>query len=167
MEQLGTILVALTTLLGVLGQVWWSRSKQKCPPARLVELSDPKGQVYRLKGLNTQIGRKDWHENSIGIDNASISRRHARIEYRKAEKTFYLVDLGSTHGTQLNDQDIPKGDPSGVMLKHKDELALAGLRFSFLVDSEIAAEVRAKQAGNAIETAVTSLKPHVDPNVTK
>lgn len=160
------VLGAISGLGGIFWRFWWLRLKRDFPAARLIDLSTKEGRVYRLKSRSTQIGRKGWQENAIAIDSDSISRRHARIDYRIDTKAFYLVDMGSTHGTELNHQAVPKNESKGVLIKHRDEIMLAEFKFLFLLDSEMFAERNATQRGSAIETAVTPRGAPIDPNAT-
>ncbi|MEI2692371.1 MAG: FHA domain-containing protein [Anaerolineae bacterium] len=52
------------------------------------------------------IGREQAPD-SIFVAHSTVSRRHVRIEQRGAE--YWLVDLGSTNGTSLNGNRLPKG----------------------------------------------------------
>lgn len=52
------------------------------------------------------IGREHL-PGSILVAHSTVSRQHVRIEQRNAE--YWLVDLGSTNGTSLNGNRLPKG----------------------------------------------------------
>jgi diguanylate cyclase (GGDEF)-like protein len=58
------------------------------------------GSKHDLTGLVVTIGRDP--DNGIVLDTDSVSRRHARIESYNGQK--WIVDLGSTNGTYLNDK---------------------------------------------------------------
>lgn len=57
-----------------------------------------KGQVFRVEGEIVTVGR--GLGNTVVIPNGSISRTHARLEWR--ERDWYVVDLNSTNGTRVN-----------------------------------------------------------------
>src|SRR5689334_4462935 len=54
------------------------------------------GQVFALDAFDHVIGRGT--EADIWVEDATISRRHARI-VRRPDGRFYVEDLGSTNGT--------------------------------------------------------------------
>ena len=71
----------------------------------------PRRMKVRFKGRSVDISRmitigRD-EKNDICIkDDPLVSRRHALIE--KEGDTYYLMDKGSTNGTYLNNNPIPK-----------------------------------------------------------
>lgn len=62
--------------------------------------------TFPLEKPCTIIGRKD--DCDIVLDHPSISRYHAVVQFRAGEENsgFYLYDLGSTHGTFVNKQQV-------------------------------------------------------------
>ncbi|MCA9930833.1 MAG: FHA domain-containing protein, partial [Anaerolineales bacterium] len=71
--------------------------------ARLVIQRGPTpNQEYQLQGQQMNIGRSA--DNEIVINDAEVSRRHARILHRQdmSGSQFLLEDLGSTNGTFVN-----------------------------------------------------------------
>lgn len=72
---------------------------------------------------STDIGRANT--NTIVLQNATVSRQHAKIKAEKNE--FVLFDLGSANGTFVNDQRIT--DP--VTLKDGDVVRFGELEFLF------------------------------------
>src|SRR5512136_3318053 len=70
---------------------------------RFVVRSGPAaGKVYPLDAPEISIGRDNT--NMIVINDAEISRRHARMELREA--SYVIQDLGSTNGTFVNGSRI-------------------------------------------------------------
>lgn len=63
--------------------------------------------------------------NDVVLDDASVSRRHASIYPQQGK--WYIVDLGSTHGTFLNAQ--PVTDP--VELEPSSQIKIGNHTFSF------------------------------------
>jgi pSer/pThr/pTyr-binding forkhead associated (FHA) protein len=43
----------------------------------------------------------------VVLENPSISRKHAILQFKPEEQTVYLYDLGSTHGTIVNHRKLP------------------------------------------------------------
>lgn len=78
------------------------------------------GRKYDLLSEVVTIGRDP--ENTIVLESDSVSRRHARIE--KANEDWYIVDLGSTNGTYVNDTLIqPRAKlVSGQFIKIGDSI---------------------------------------------
>lgn len=56
------------------------------------------GKVFPLEGYEVTIGRDG--SNTISINDAEVSRKHARMEQRGA--SYVIQDLGSTNGTFIN-----------------------------------------------------------------
>jgi pSer/pThr/pTyr-binding forkhead associated (FHA) protein len=56
------------------------------------------GKVYPVDGNEVSIGRDST--NAIAINDAEVSRKHARMELRGA--SYVIQDLGSTNGTFVN-----------------------------------------------------------------
>lgn len=72
------------------------------------------------------IGR-DSRRVNLPIQDKRLSRRHAAIRY--ANRTFYLVDLGSSNGTYINGEPIRRC----TILKDGDRIRLGSLSFSFFI----------------------------------
>lgn len=91
------------------------------------------GERYDLKGKSISLGRDP--ASDICIDEETVSRRHARIE--KQDGQTFVVDLGSTNGTYLNDARVQPYVP--MALTEGDRLKVGRSIFKYL-------------AGNIIET---------------
>ena len=60
------------------------------------------GAIYPLEAESISIGRDV--SNSIQINDAEISRRHARLQFQGGK--YVIEDVGSTNGTHVNGQRI-------------------------------------------------------------
>lgn len=63
-------------------------------------LQSPEGFTYLLRGSVVTIGRAE--DNTLQLRHPSVSKHHARIVYQ--EGRFWLEDLNSTNGTEVNGQ---------------------------------------------------------------
>lgn len=60
------------------------------------------GTTFELRGMSGALGRAS--SNPVAIADAGLSRRHARISYRKG--AYWLTDLESTNGTYVNGERL-------------------------------------------------------------
>lgn len=76
------------------------------PEALLRDVSEVTGEdTYKIREKNTKIGRKE-KINQIVINQDTISRQHAVIEYK--DYVYWIIDQDSANGTFLNGQEIEK-----------------------------------------------------------
>ncbi len=64
-----------------------------------------------------------------------ISRRHAMIVQEGDAGAYFLVDLGSTNGTYLNDKPVQK-----AQLKDGDKIFIGGTVLKFMLEDELESE---------------------------
>lgn len=115
--------------------------------AELIGMSDEvKGHRFEIKDGDLTIGRVD--DNSISIDNGTVSSHHCRVT--RSNRTFTLTDLGSTNGTRVNGQDIQE-----VMLKPNDLVQVGSVEFVVELD---AGEIEADLAVATSETQLPTVK---------
>lgn len=122
------------------------------PAVQVPVLIDPAGREHPLRPGATIVGR----QGDIAVDDASVSRKHAQIDYR--EGALVVKDLGSTNGTKVNGE-VVAGDE--VSLQAGDELKLGSLDLKVAMPGEgqktLAPQVNKTQAMTA--------KPSIDESV--
>ena len=62
------------------------------------------GRSYAIEGAKAVLGRSK--DCDVQVEDANVSRRHA--ELRREGSTWWLVDLDSTNGTELNGKRVKK-----------------------------------------------------------
>ncbi|HEY7793231.1 MAG TPA: DUF3662 and FHA domain-containing protein [Gaiellaceae bacterium] len=62
------------------------------------------GRTYALEGTRVVLGRSK--DTDVRVEDANVSRRHA--ELRREGADWWLVDLDSTNGTQLNGRRVSR-----------------------------------------------------------
>jgi pSer/pThr/pTyr-binding forkhead associated (FHA) protein len=80
------------------------------------------GAAYTLEGDQITIGRDST--NGITINDAEISRRHARLTFQGGK--YVLEDLGSTNGTFVNGQRLagPRVLKTGEVVSFGEQIVL-------------------------------------------
>jgi two-component system, cell cycle response regulator len=90
------------------------------------------GKRFVLDSKVTRIGRGS--ENHIVLEGDSVSRRHAHIEQRG--RVWWAVDDGSTNGTFVNDEQIPRE----VALTNGDRIKVGPTIFKYLAGEDVEAQ---------------------------
>ncbi|HLA07973.1 MAG TPA: FHA domain-containing protein [Anaerolineales bacterium] len=80
------------------------------------------GAVFPLEGDQLMIGRDSMNE--VTINDAEISRRHARLTFQGGK--YVLEDLGSTNGTFVNGQRLagPRVLKAGEVVSFGEQIVL-------------------------------------------
>ena len=89
------------------------------------------GKRYVLADEAITVGR--GAENRIVLDNDSVSRRHCRTEKRNGQ--WYVVDLDSTNGTYVNDEQVTE-----LALRRGDQVKIGDTIVKFLSGSDLEAQ---------------------------
>ena len=77
-------------------------------PVAILEVRGPgTARAYALSGRPVSLGRAA--DNAVVLDDASVSRYHARIEWMEAQP--HVTDLGSANGTIINDVTVEPNLP--------------------------------------------------------
>jgi two-component system cell cycle response regulator len=96
----------------------------------LVQVHGPDlGKKYVLNEDEFTIGRDV--KNNIVVELDNVSRRHAKISSRNGKS--YVIDLGSTNGTFLNDEEVREE----TLLRSGDFVKVGGSIFKFLSGGNI------------------------------
>jgi diguanylate cyclase (GGDEF)-like protein len=90
------------------------------------------GKRFVLEQPMVRIGR--GADNQIVLEGDSVSRRHAHFERRGT--LWYAVDDGSTNGTYVNEQQIPRE----VELKTNDRIKVGPTIFKYLSGADAEAK---------------------------
>jgi pSer/pThr/pTyr-binding forkhead associated (FHA) protein len=98
-----------------------------------------KAQVVMLDDDVVTLGR-EAERCQVVLGQHAVSRTHARIS--RDGTLFFVEDLGSSYGTQINGQKLPKGEKR--LLRNGDTIAIA----QFDVTFDRVAEVSVEDSGN-------------------
>ena len=89
------------------------------------------GKRHLLNEEPITLGRGS--ENSLQLENDSVSRRHCRVE--KRGRHWYIVDLDSTNGSYVNDELV-----SDIQLRRGDQVKVGDTILKFLSGSDVEAQ---------------------------
>ena len=114
----------------IAGVIYYLRSRQKHeePQIEYAYLEETSGAKTRhsLTKTAVRIGRSQ--DNDVHLPNDSISSHHAEI-HRRREGDFYIVDLSSTNGVFVNEQEVSQAE-----LNHGDLIELGEVRLYFYIN---------------------------------
>ncbi|MFN8385084.1 MAG: FHA domain-containing protein [Anaerolineales bacterium] len=114
------------------------------------------GAAYALEGDQLTIGRDSTNE--IAINDAEVSRRHARLTFQGGK--FVLEDLGSTNGTFVNGQRLagPRVLKAGEVVSFGEQIVLVFEASTFDPAATIASP-RASAAVPSVSRPVSAPPP--------
>jgi hypothetical protein len=115
------------------------------------------GAIFTLEGDQLNIGRDSTNE--VTINDAEISRRHARLTFQGGK--YVLEDLGSTNGTFVNGQRLagPRVLKAGEVVSFGEQIVLV---FE-IVTNDPGATMVSPRAGAAIPSVSRPLTPPPPP----
>ncbi|GJM04190.1 MAG: hypothetical protein DHS20C09_01810 [marine bacterium B5-7] len=136
--MISAAIVLTITLLGILIILLRRNRDLKTSAAETVQegyINDLQGktdkQTHKLGSKPVMFGRvagKDTeHLDYIVVNETTIGRRHALIEYK--DYSFWIIDQGSINGTFVNGEAVS----SEVRLKHGDRIRLHKCDFEFIM----------------------------------
>lgn len=108
------------------------------------------GRRYFLSLPSISIGR--GRDNDIMLRSESVSRRHARLEQRA--DGLYLVDLGSTNGTYVNEEPQPI---AVRRLRRGDQISIGDTVLKFLSGVDVESQYHEVLRRMAITDGLTNL----------
>lgn len=94
--------------------------------AQLASLDD--GTTYLLSSLGPTFVGRELERNDINLNNPTVSRRHARIEYDVQNSRYVLMAMQDVNGTFVNDKLVRERT-----LRDGDEVRLGRARFRFTI----------------------------------
>jgi pSer/pThr/pTyr-binding forkhead associated (FHA) protein len=96
---------------------------------KLVRVGDGfAGEFFPLAEAQNSVGRTE--DNTIFLNDPSVSRRHARVDYDGL--VYTLHDLGSSNGSSINDKRVS----SPAILREGDRISFGNLHFVFMPSSK-------------------------------
>ena len=112
--------------------------------AKIVSFTLPDGSTMELNKARIHIGRTPEvlddrrrlvRRNDVAIDENTVSRAHAHIEYDRTGGTFRLYDDGSSYGTSVVHRgrlvEVPKAGARGQRLSDGDEIYIGQTKIAF------------------------------------
>jgi hypothetical protein len=112
------------------------------------------GASYALEGDQIDIGRDSTNE--IVINDAEISRRHARLTFQGGK--YVLEDLGSTNGTFVNGQRL-----AGPRVLKSGEVVSFGEQIVMIFEAITAADAGATVASPRASAIPAASRPVMSP----
>ncbi len=106
---------------------------KNAPPALILLMGPPNliGKQWSIEKAEYIIGRSP--DSPIFVEDRSVSKRHAEVKLVGNE--VYIVDLGSTNGTEVSNQLIPPN--SKRKLANNEQIKIGSVIFKYLEQGNI------------------------------
>lgn len=118
-------------------------------PKLIVSLPETGDVTHELTDAEITVGRVS--ENSLQIDDISVSSRHATLTLTEGGD-YILRDIGSTNGTELNGKEIPREEDH--KLQDGDKIVFGKIQAGYV--SENPAEARPLPEAEEVTAVVAS-----------
>lgn len=93
------------------------------------------------------LGRSN--DCDVTLEHASVSKRHAKLEYNPNDNCWFITDLGSRNGTFLNDTQLKPLQSQKLRLKDNLKLCDLGLAFKY-IDAPVPPGPSKKKKGSGL-----------------
>lgn len=110
------------------------------------------GKIYPLEADEITVGRES--SNTIAINDAEVSRKHARLEKRGT--SYVIQDLGSTNGTFVNGGRI-----SGIQVLNAGDEVSFGENILLMYEAIVDPNATMVSSPKPAKTEISSQKPVV------
>lgn len=108
------------------------------------------GKVYPLEDAEISIGRDN--SNTIAINDAEVSRKHATLEMRGT--SYVIQDLGSTNGTFVNETRV-----SGIQVLNPGDTVSFGENITLMYEAVVDPNATMLSSAKAPKTAAALQRP--------
>jgi pSer/pThr/pTyr-binding forkhead associated (FHA) protein/NADPH-dependent 2,4-dienoyl-CoA reductase/sulfur reductase-like enzyme len=112
----------------------------------VVQAGSTLGLTFALKRQTMAVGR-DAEINDIDLSNQSVSRRHARLDWKNNQ--WVCVDLQSANGTSINGEALKAGQEKA--LREGDEIQFGDVRMKFEVPDAVSMLVSKSKLQEALQ----------------
>jgi pSer/pThr/pTyr-binding forkhead associated (FHA) protein len=123
-------------------------------PKLIVSLPDSGDATHELTDPHITVGRIS--ENSLQIEDASVSSRHAQLTLDESGD-YILEDIGSTNGTSLNGRELESDTPH--KLQDGDRIVFGKIEVGYVSENPAEARPLPEAEEVAAVVAETSTRP--------
>lgn len=121
-------------------------------PKLVISLPDAGEVIHELVETQLTVGRVE--ENTLQIDDASVSSHHAELTLRGGD--YFLKDLGSTNGTRLNGAPVEGEEKK---LQAGDRVQFGKVETIYEANTQSAARPLPQETATVATPAASSQRP--------